>query len=94
MQMAQSIPSTFSIFWGIPARRGNPAVSTHQRFLLTDMTLQMDFLCKNVHRYMQDHINLSCLSVPGASTVQAFSMMFLDIVKSYYSWCLRGSFCI
>lgn len=47
------------------------------------MTLQMDFLCKNVHHYMQDYINLSCLSVPGASMVQAFPTMFLDIVKNY-----------
>lgn len=30
---------------------------------------------------MQNYINLSCLSVPGASMVQAFSTMFLDIVK-------------
>lgn len=32
---------------------------------------------------MQDYINLSCLSVPGASMVQAFPAMFLDIVKNY-----------
>lgn len=52
------------------------------------------FLCKNVHHYMQDYINLSCLSVPGASMVQAFPTMLLDIVKNYQSWCLKESFCI
>lgn len=61
----------------------SPAVSTHQRPLLTDMTLQMDLLCKNVHHCMQDYINLLCLSIPGASMVQAFLTMFLDIVKNY-----------
>lgn len=83
MQMAPSGPTAFSIFWGSSARRDSPAGSTHQRFLLTDVTLQMDFLCKNVHHYMRDYINLSCLSVPGASMVQAFPTMFLDIVKNY-----------
>lgn len=39
------------------------------------------FLCKNVHRDMQDYINLSCLSVPGASMVQAFPTVFLDIIS-------------
>lgn len=32
---------------------------------------------------MQDYINLSCLSVPGASMVQAFPAMFLDSVENY-----------
>lgn len=30
---------------------------------------------------MQDYINLSCLSVPGASMVQAFPTVFLDIIS-------------
>lgn len=41
----------------------------------------MDFLCKNVHHYMQNYINLSCLSVPGASMVQGFSPVFLNTAK-------------
>lgn len=51
-------------------------------------------LCKNVHHYMRDYINLSCLSIPGASVVQAFPVMLLDIVKNYQLCCLRESFCI
>lgn len=43
---------------------------------------------------MRDYINLSCLSIPGASVVQAFPVMLLDIVKNYQLCCLRESFCI